>query len=86
MSADQPLTVTWSMPEQAKAAELETDDFGPVTIPDNGAFQIPGANNPANPSQRIFLFRFNEVDIAGGLLGSRMRVRIKEEVEPVIVQ
>jgi len=84
--ANQPLTVRWTVPSQATSAEVETRDFGPVTLPDTGAYVIAGANNPPNASQRIRVFRFNEVDIAGGLPGSRLRVTVRNTVEPVIVQ
>jgi hypothetical protein len=47
---------------------------------------ISGANNPANASQRVRVFRFNEVNIAGGLPGSRLRVQVRKTVEPVTVQ
>ncbi len=82
----QPLAVTWTVPSQVKSAELETRDFGPVVMPDNGVFQIPAGSNPARTDQRIRLYRFNELDIAAGLLGSRMRVKIRQTVEPIIVQ
>ena len=81
-----PLMVTWTVPSQGKSAELETRDYGPVVMPDNGVFQIPAGSNPARADQRIRLYRFNELDIAGGLLGSRMRVKIRQTVEPIIVQ
>jgi hypothetical protein len=86
VAAGQPLTVRWTVPSQAKSAEVETKDFGPVTLPDTGAYVIAGANNPVNASQRIRVFRFNEVDIAGGLPGSRLRVQVRKTVEPVTVQ
>lgn len=82
----QPLTVRWTVPSRAKAAEIETRDFGPATLPDTGAYVIPGPNNPARPDQRIRVFRFNEVDVAGGLLGSRLRVTVRKTVEPVTVE
>jgi len=82
----QPLTVRWTVPSRAKSAEIETRDFGPATLPDTGAYVIPGPNNPARPDQRIRVFRFNEVDVAGGLLGSRLRVTVRKTVDPVTVQ
>lgn len=82
----QPLLVRWTVPSRAKSAELETRDFGPLTLPDTGAYQIPGASNQARPDQRIRVFRFNEVDIAGGLVGSRLRVTVRKTVEPVVVR
>ncbi|HLQ57946.1 MAG TPA: hypothetical protein VK113_00390 [Gemmatimonadales bacterium] len=84
--ANQPLTVRWTVPSQAKSAEVETKNFGPVTLPDTGAYVIAAVNNPLNASQRIRVFRFNEVDVAGGLPGSRLRVMVRSTVEPVIVQ
>ncbi|MFN2566091.1 MAG: hypothetical protein ABR499_13930 [Gemmatimonadaceae bacterium] len=85
-TADQPMTVRWSVPSRAKVAEVENRDFGPFAVPDTGAFTIGGAFNPARPDQRISVSRYNEVDVAGGILGSRMRVTVKTDVEPVSVQ
>lgn len=86
VAANQPLTVRWTVPSRATQAELETKNFGPQAMPDTGAYAIPGASNPAEAAQRIRVFRFNEVTIAGGLIGSRMRVQVRNTVEPVIVQ
>ncbi|MDP3909821.1 MAG: hypothetical protein Q8Q14_05475 [Gemmatimonadales bacterium] len=86
VAVNQPLLVRWTVPSKAKSAELETRDFGPITLPDTGAYQIAGVDNPARPDQRIRVFRFNEVDMAGGLLGSRLRVKVRKTVEPIIVQ
>lgn len=86
MPANQALTVRWAVPSRATQAELETRDFGPQALPDTGVYVIAAANNPARPDQRIRVFRFNEVNIAGGLLGSRMRVQVRNTIEPVIVQ
>jgi len=86
VSNQQPLTVTWTVPSQAKSAEVETLDFGPWVMFDNGVFQIPVASNPARADQRIRVFRFNELEIAGGLPGSRLRVEIRQTIEPIIVQ
>jgi hypothetical protein len=86
VAAGQALTVRWSVPSQAQSAEVETKNFGPVALPDTGAYVLSGANNPANASQRVRVFRFNEVNIAGGLPGSRLRVQVRKTVEPVTVQ
>ncbi|MGQ0714778.1 MAG: hypothetical protein ACT4PJ_13765 [Gemmatimonadaceae bacterium] len=86
VAAGQPLTVTWSRPSQALLSEIETRDFGTREIPDNGTYTIPGADNPARTDQRIRLNRFNQIDIAGGLPGSRMRVEVRRTIEPVIAQ
>lgn len=86
VAAGQPLTVRWDVPSRARSAEVETKDYGPVLLPDTGAVIIPGASNPARVDQRIRVFRFNEVDIAGGLFGSRMRVEVRQSVDPLIVE
>lgn len=84
--ANQPVVVRWTVPSRAKSAEVETRDFGPATLADTGAYQIAGTSNPARPDQRIRVCRFNEVDIAGGLVGSRLRVTVRQTVEPVTTQ
>ncbi len=84
--ATQPLLVRWTVPSKAKSAEVQTRDFGPITLPDTGAYQIAVVNNPVRANQRIRVHRFNEVDIAGGLPGSRLRVTVRKTVEPVVVQ
>lgn len=85
-TAGQPMTVRWSVPSRAKSAMLETRDFGPLALPDTGAYVIAGANNPVNSNQRVRLSRYNEVDVAGGLPGSRLRVTIKQTIEPINVK
>lgn len=84
--AGQPLLVRWTVPSKAKSAEVESRDFGPITLSDTGAYQIAGASSPARADQRIRVHRFNEVDMAGGLIGSRLRVTVRKTVEPVVVQ
>jgi hypothetical protein len=82
----QPIMVRWTVPSRAKSVELETRDFGPTTFPDTGAYQVPGPSSQARPDQRVRVYRFNEVDIAGGLLGSRLRVTVRKTVEPIVVK
>jgi hypothetical protein len=86
VAANQPMLVRWTVPSRAKSAELETKDFATVTLPDTGSYSIPGIDNPPRPDQRIRVFRFNEVDIAGGLIGSRLQVKVRKTVEPVVVR
>lgn len=87
VAAGQPLLVRWTVPSQAKSARIETKNFGPVTFADSGAYQLPGGPaNPARPDQRIRVFRFNDINIAGGLPNSLLRVTVRKTVEPIIVQ
>ena len=82
----QSLIVTWNSPSQAKSAEVETRDYGPVVVPDTGGVMVPSLENVVRANQRIRVFRFNEVGINGGLPGSRMKVEVRQTVEPVIIQ
>lgn len=86
VTANQPLTVTWSRPSEAAGADLETRDFSVGGIADAGSYTIPAAANPARTDQRIRVWRFNQVDIAGGLFGSRLKLKVRNTVEPVVVQ
>jgi hypothetical protein len=86
ITANQPFSITWTRPSEAVAADLETRDFSVGGISDVGTFTISGINNPARPDQRIRLWRYNQVNIAGGLTGSQLKLSIRNTVEPVIVQ
>lgn len=86
ITANQPVTVTWTRPSEAVAADLETRDFSIDGISDLGTFTISGINNPARPDQRIRLWRYNQVSIARGLPGSQLKLSIRNTVEPVVVQ
>lgn len=85
-AANQPMTVRWSVPSQATATEVETRDFGPIALADMGAYTIAAANNPVNNDQRVRVRRYNQVDIAGGRPGSRLRVTVENTAEPINVQ
>ena len=86
VTANQPMTVTWTRPSEAVAADLETRDFSAQGIPDAASYVVPGGSNPARPDQRIRLWRYNQVNIAGGLAGSRLKLSIRNTVEPIVVQ
>ncbi len=86
LTAGQSLLVTWTSPSQAKSAELETQDYGPVVVPDTGAAMVPSVEILARIDERIRIFRFNEVGINGGLIGSRLRVEVRQTVEPIVIQ
>lgn len=84
--AGEPLTVTWSRPSEALGADLETRDFQAEGIPDSGTYTVPGADNPPRTDGRIRVWRYNQVTIAGGLDGSRLRLSIRNTVEPVVAE
>lgn len=84
--AAQSMMITWNRPSQAAAADVETQDFAVEGIVDAGSFTISAVDNPRRDDQRIRVWRFNRVDIAGGLFGSRLKLKIRNTVEPVVVQ
>ena len=84
--AGQAMTVTWSRPSEAVAVDLGTRDFLAEGIPDAGTYTIPAGNNPVRPDQRIRVSRYNQVNIGGGLVGSQLKLSIRNTVEPVVVQ
>jgi hypothetical protein len=84
---NQSLLVLWTVPSQAKTAEIETQSFPTTTLPDTGAFRIPGTafTNP-RPDDRVRVFRNNEVDIAGGLAGSILTLSVRSSADPICVK
>lgn len=84
--ANQPLTVTWDRPTEAAGADLETQDYSASGLPDTGSHIIPGTKNPPRSDQRIRVWRYNQVSMAGGLAGSRLKLEVRNTVEPVVVQ
>jgi hypothetical protein len=78
--AAQPVLVSWTTPIQAAYATITTNSFGPVSAADSGTYTIPATGNPAATSQSLNVARYNEVAIAGGLSGSRMRVIVEANV------
>lgn len=86
LTAGQALTVLWDVPSQARGAEIETRDYQSSVVPDNGQAIVPAESNLARAEQRIRVRRYNEVDIVGGLPGSRLEVSIRREIEPIMVR
>jgi hypothetical protein len=85
VAANQPLDITWTTPMQSKQASVSTRDMS-VDGADIGAYTIAASSNPARTGQRVTVERQNEVDIAGGLLGSRLRVTYSSSIDPFNVQ
>jgi len=80
VAMNQPVAISWTTPIQAASASVTTSNFGPVLAADTGSYTIPGASNPPATSQSLNLARYNEVAIAGGLTGSRLRVTVEANV------
>lgn len=86
VTANQQLTVTWDRPTEAAGADLETRDYSASGLPDTGSHIIPANQNPARADQRIRVWRYNQVAMAGGLAGSRLKLEVRNTIEPVVVQ
>jgi hypothetical protein len=84
--ANQPLAVSWTTPSTAKQATIWTSDFNGISTADTGSYTIAATNNPPNNACQLQVARFNEVDIAGGLAGSRLRVTFTAQVNPYVVR
>lgn len=84
--AGEPLVVQWSRDAEARGADIETRDFEVEGVPDTGSFTIPGSDNPARDDGRVRVWRFNRVDIDGGLFGSTLKLSIRNTVEPVVAE
>jgi hypothetical protein len=84
---NQPLLARWTVPTQAKSAEIETRSFPNTALPDTGAYLIPGSafTNP-RPDDRVRVFRTNAVDIAGGLGGSILSLDVRASADPICVK
>jgi hypothetical protein len=83
--ANQDLAVSWTTPKIAKAVTVATRDMS-FSGPDLGAYTIVAAQNVPRLNSRLRVDRFNEVDAAGGLVGSRLSVMYRVEINPLNVQ
>ena len=84
--ANQPLDVTWTTPAVAKQVSITTRDLALTSAPDTGDFTISAANNPVRAGQRVIVTRSNEVEAAGGLVGSSLNVSYANRIDPYTVQ
>lgn len=82
--AGEPLLIKWTRAAEARGADIETKDFEVEGIPDSGSFTVPGQENPARDDQRVRVWRFNRVDIDGGLFGSVLKLSIRNTIEPIV--
>ena len=81
-----PLTVSWTRPSQAAGVDVETQDYVAEGIRDDGTLTIAGEFLTARTDERVRVTRFNQVNIAGGLFGSRLKLSIRNAVEPLVVE
>jgi hypothetical protein len=85
VAANQDLAVSWTTPTVAKTVTVSTRNMS-FSGPDLGAYTIVAAQNPPRVGQRLRVDRFNEVEAAGGLVGSRLSVTYRVAIDPFTVQ
>ncbi len=86
LPANQAFMVTWSRTAQAAGADVETRDFVAEGVIDSGSYEVPLDFVQPRTDERVRIERFNRVDIAGGLFGSRLKLSISNTVEPIVIQ
>ncbi len=84
--ASQPLTVTWTRSAEAFRVDVDSREYEAQGILDSGSHTIPGVDMQARPDERIRVTRYNEVQMAGGLAGSRLQLRLRQTLEPLLVR
>jgi len=86
-TANAALHVSWTTPSVAKSAKITLSAGGySAQAADTGAYDVPAASNTARTSQRVTVSRSNEVDIAGALPGSTMKVTVNNQGAAFTVQ
>jgi hypothetical protein len=80
------LVVTWSRPAEAFRADVDSREYEAQDALDSGTHTIPASDVRARADERIRITRYNEVSIAGGLSGSRLKLKLRRTVEPIVVQ
>ena len=86
IAANQPLTVTWNRTADAFRVNVDSREYEAQNILDTGTHTIPGVDIHARPDERIRVTRYNQVQMAGGLAGSRLQLRLRQTLEPLIVR
>lgn len=88
VDATMPLVVTWKRSEEATIATLETRELDSIAIGDAGTYTVPvgGLKSKDNEveQERIRVDRAARVSPAGAVVGSDVRVLVRNEVEVVV--
>lgn len=83
-----PVMVTWSRGEAAETARLDTDQLDELVIGDTGSYAIPTGGFKSKrdevEQERIRLDRSRRLTPAGALVGSEMRVLVRNEISVVV--
>lgn len=83
-----PVTVTWSRGEEAETALLDTDQLDTLAIADSGSYMIVAGGFKSKreevEQERIRLDRSTRVTPAGAVVGSEMRVTVRNEISVVV--
>jgi hypothetical protein len=83
-----PVTVAWSRDGSAESAQLDTDKLDGLTISDTGSFEIPvggfKSKRDGVEQEYIRLTRSSRITPSGALVGSQMRVEIRNQIEVLV--
>jgi hypothetical protein len=83
-----PVNVTWSRGEEAETALLDTDQLDTLAIADSGSYMIVAGGFKSKreevEQERIRLDRSTRVTPAGAVVGSEMRVTVRNEISVVV--
>lgn len=88
VDATLPLVVTWASEEDAASATISTRELNEVAIGDSGTYTIPvgglKSKETETESERVRVDRSERVTPAGGVVGSDVRVLVRNEIELVV--
>lgn len=88
VTAGADLEVTWSAPDVADEAIVETRDLAEQTTADDGSYTVPGSALAGSAGQdeddRVRVRRSNVQEIAGGSASSDFTIRLRNQIQFVI--
>jgi hypothetical protein len=83
-----PVMVTWSRGEAAEVTRLDTDQLDELAIEDTGSYAVPAGGFKSKrdevEQERIRLDRSRRITPAGALVGSELRVLVRNEISVVV--
>lgn len=88
VDATMPLVVEWDRDETAQSASIETRELNEVAIGDTGTYTIPAgglkSKETETEQERLRVDRSQRVTPAGAVVGSDVRVLVRNEIELVV--
>lgn len=88
VDATMPLLVTWESSEEAELATIDTKQLDSIAIVDTGRYTIPvgglKSKETETESEQLRLDRAQRISPAGAVVGSDVRVMVRNEIELVV--